>query len=142
MRKKIAFIAGVSGKDGAYTIAFLLKKGYTIQISFTELGIDLEFIGKDAHEKVTIKKCNNPEYQLELGKEILAEDSQCFRATKVELLHGDPTKATPKMGSAAKYDLDALLIEIEESDLEIIKKDRFLHLRGSESLFEFLKEYE
>ena len=40
----------------------------------------------------------NPDYQLEIGKEVLAVDPRYFRPTEVDLLIGDATKAKDKIG--------------------------------------------
>ena len=62
-------------------------------MSFAEVGIELEFKGEGENEKAYVTKCNNSEYQLEIGKEVLAVDPRYFRPTEVELLIGDATKA-------------------------------------------------
>ena len=50
-----------------------------------------------------LQKCNNPKYQLEIGKEVLAIDPKYFRPTEVDLLIGDPTKAKEKLGWEPKF---------------------------------------
>ena len=45
-----------------------------VKMSFAEAGIDVEFKGKGEEEKGTIKACNNPNYQLEIGREVVAVD--------------------------------------------------------------------
>jgi len=105
-----------------------------VKMAFSYIGIELEFTGKGINEKATIFKCNNPSYQLEIGKEILSVDPKYFRPTEVDLLVGDPTKAKKKLGWELEYDLKALINEMMESDLKLMKKDQYLKDGGYETL--------
>ena len=69
-----------------------------VKMAFDNVGIELEFTGSGVDEVAKVSKCNNPNYQLEIGKEILAIDPKYFRPTEVDLLIGDPTKAKEKLG--------------------------------------------
>ena len=64
-----------------------------VRLSFAEVGIELEFKGIGVNEKASVVKCNNPAFQIEIGKEVLSIDPSYFRPTEVDLLIGDPTKA-------------------------------------------------
>ena len=97
-----------------------------VRMSFNELGIELEFKGEGEEEKAYVKTCTNPEYQLEIGKEVLAVDPQYFRPTEVDLLIGDPTKANKKLGWLPEYDLQDLIREMMESDIRLMKKEQYL----------------
>ena len=97
-----------------------------VRISFAEVGIELEFIGTGVNEKATISKCNNPEFQLELGKEVLSVDPSYFRPTEVDLLIGDPTKAKEKLGWVPEYDLASLVKDMMKSDVKLMQKDQYL----------------
>jgi GDPmannose 4,6-dehydratase len=99
-------------------------------MSFSELGIELEFKGKGVDEKAFIKACNNPEYQIKIGKEILGVDPKYFRPTEVDLLIGDPTKAKEKLGWVCNYDLKGLIKEMMQSDIKLMKKDQYLRKGG------------
>jgi GDPmannose 4,6-dehydratase len=77
-----------------------------------------------------IKACNNPEYQLEIGKAVVAVDPKYFRPTEVELLIGDPTKSMTKLGWKPKYDLPALVKDMMSSDLALFKRDQYLQKGG------------
>ena len=103
-------------------------------MSFSYIGIELEFTGKGIHEKATIFKCNNPGYQLEIGKEILSIDPKYFRPTEVDLLVGDPTKAKTKLGWELEYDLPALVKDMMQSDIKLMTKDQYLRGGGYETL--------
>ena len=105
-----------------------------VRMSFAEVGIELEFKGEGIDEKGYIKACNNPEFQLEIGKEVLAVDSKYFRPTEVDLLIGDPTKAQTKLGWECKYDLQDLVKDMMQSDLKLMKKDQYLKEGGYTTL--------
>ena len=101
-----------------------------VKMSFNEVGIELDFRGEGVDEKAFVKACHKPEYQLEIGKEILSVDPKYFRPTEVDLLVGDPTKATIKLGWERKYELADLIKEMMESDLKLMKKNRYLKEGG------------
>ena len=97
-----------------------------VKMSFGEVGIELEFKGKGVNEKAFVKSCSKFEYQLEIGKEVLAVDPQYFRPTEVELLIGDATKANTKLGWTPKYDLQYLIKEMMASDIHLMNKEQYL----------------
>ena len=97
-----------------------------VRMSFAHVGIELEFIGEEAKEKGYVKACNNPNYQLEVGKEIVAVDEKYFRPTEVELLIGDATKAREKLGWVPEYDLPALIEDMMSSDIKLMEKQQYL----------------
>ncbi len=105
-----------------------------VRMSFAEVGIELEFKGVGIEERGYVKACKNPEYQLEIGKEVLAVDPKYFRPTEVDLLIGDPTKAKTKLGWECKYDLAALVQDMMQSDLSLMKKDQYLKDGGYKTL--------
>jgi GDPmannose 4,6-dehydratase len=97
-----------------------------VRMSFAEVGIELEFSGEGVEEKAFVKACNNKDYQLEIGKEVLSVDAKYFRPTEVDLLIGDPTKAKTKLGWECEYDLAALVKDMMRSDIKLMKKDQYL----------------
>ncbi|WP_395050177.1 GDP-mannose 4,6-dehydratase [Flavobacterium sp.] len=97
-----------------------------VRMSFAEVGIELEFKGEGINEKGYVKACANPEFQIEIGKEVLAVDPKYFRPTEVDLLIGDPTKARTKLGWECKYDLAALVKDMMQSDIKLMQKDQYL----------------
>lgn len=101
-----------------------------VRMSFSEVGIELEFKGEGVNEKAYVKACNNPDYQLEKGKEVLAVDPKYFRPTEVELLIGDASKAKNKLGWVPKYDLQDLVKDMMQSDLKLMQKDQYLKEGG------------
>lgn len=92
-----------------------------VRMTFSELGIELEFSGEAEDEVGKVKSCSNPEYQLALGKEVVKIDSNYYRPTEVDLLLGDPTKANTQLGWIPKYDVKALCKEMIESDILLFK---------------------
>ncbi len=115
---------------------FVIATGVTttvrdfVRMAFKEAGIDIEFKGEGADERGYVIACNNPEYQVEIGKEVVAVDKAYFRPTEVELLIGDPTKSITKLGWKIKYDLPMLVEDMMTSDLNLFKKERSLRELG------------
>jgi GDPmannose 4,6-dehydratase len=105
-----------------------------IKMAFAELGIEIEFKGTGVEEKGYIKKCTHPEYQLEIGKNVIVVDKRYFRPTEVELLIGDPTKAQTKLGWKPKYDLPALVKDMVQSDVKLMKKEKYLRDGGYKTM--------
>jgi GDPmannose 4,6-dehydratase len=127
---------------------FVIATGITttvrdfVRMAFAELGIEVEFSGKDEHERGVIIDVDqeavqrlglNPE-NLKMGQEIVRVDAKYFRPTEVDLLLGDPTKSKTKLGWEPKYDLPALVKEMVASDLELMKKDEHLKSGGFKTL--------
>src|ERR1700755_289117 len=61
-------------------------------MAFQEIGVELEFKGKDEKEVGIVVKSTNPDFMVETGKEVIAVDARYYRPTEVDLLIGDPTK--------------------------------------------------
>jgi GDPmannose 4,6-dehydratase len=111
---------------------FVIATGVTttvrdfVKMSFKEVGVELEFKGEGVEEKGYVVACTNPEYQLEIGKNVVCVDPNYFRPTEVELLIGDATKSKTKLGWEPKYDLQALVKDMMQADLELFKRDTYL----------------
>lgn len=101
-----------------------------VRMAFGEVGIELEFKGTGDKEVGIVSACNNPEFQIEVGKEIVAVDPRYYRPTEVDLLIGDPTKAMTQLNWKPKYDLPALVKEMMENDVDLFRKDRMLQEAG------------
>lgn len=113
-----------------------------IKMSFEELGITVEFSGKeeteigvivDIDEKVALNLGLRLE-TLKLGQTVVKVDPKYYRPTEVELLIGDPTKSKTKLGWEPKYDLAALVKDMMASDLKLMKKDEYLKKGGFTTL--------
>jgi len=101
-----------------------------VKMAFSYIGIDLEFRGDGVFEKAFIKKCNNPEYKVKIGKEVLNVDPIYFRPTEVDLLVGDSSKAKKKLGWEAEIQLPELVEDMMKSDLKLMNKSRYLKEGG------------
>ncbi|MFD2999163.1 GDP-mannose 4,6-dehydratase [Pontibacter toksunensis] len=111
---------------------FVIATGVTttvrdfVKMAFAEVGIEIEFRGEGVEEKGYVAACSNPEYQLEVGREVVCVDVNYFRPTEVDLLIGDGTKAKEKLGWEPKHDLPALVKDMMQSDVELFKRDTYL----------------
>lgn len=107
-----------------------------VKMAFNYLGIEIEFKGEGINEKGYISACNNPKYQIEIDKEVVAVDPRYFRPTEVDLLIGDPTKSKTKLGWEPKYDLKALVEDMMKSDIQLFERDKYL-LQGGHPVFNY-----
>lgn len=90
-----------------------------VRMAFSEIGVELEFQGENDSEIAVVKTCNNPLYQLKIGKKVVSVDPEYYRPTEVDLLIGDPTKSKTKLDWVPKYDLAGLVKEMVENDLKL-----------------------
>lgn len=115
---------------------FVIATGVTtevrefVRLAFAELGIEVEFRGKNEEEKGYVVSCNNDEYQLEKGKEVVAVDKRYYRPTEVELLIGDASKIKKTLGWEPSFNLQQLVTDMVQSDIKLMKKDRYLRDGG------------
>lgn len=113
-----------------------------VKMSFAELGIEVEFAGKEEHEKGVIIDYDEDRIRelglntelIKIGQTIVKVDVRYFRPTEVELLIGNPTKAFEKLGWKPKYDLPALVKDMVESDLKLMRKEDYLKKGGYNTL--------
>jgi GDPmannose 4,6-dehydratase len=101
-----------------------------VRLAFREVGVELEFRGEGVDEKAYVVSCNDDNYQIEIGKEILSVDPHYFRPTEVDLLIGDPTKAKEKLGWVPEHDLSALVKDMMQMDIKLMQKDQYLKEGG------------
>jgi GDPmannose 4,6-dehydratase len=120
---------------------FVLATGETHTVrefaekSFNELGIELEWKGKEEKEKGIVKSVNwdkakqlldstydpgSYKYsfseKLKAGDTVLLIDPNYYRPTEVDLLIGDPSKAEQKLGWKAKTKFEDLVLLMIKSD--------------------------
>ena len=114
---------------------FVIATGVTttvrefVKMSFAELGIEIEFSGKDTQEKgviIDVDEAKAASLKLNLehlkpGTTVIRVDPKYFRPTEVDLLIGDPTKANTQLGWKPKYDLAGLVKEMVEGDLKVMR---------------------
>lgn len=104
---------------------FVIATGITtsvrdfVRMAFNEIGVELAFEGENENEVAKVISCNNPLYQLEIGKIVVSVDPDYYRPTEVDLLIGDPTKSKTQLGWKPEYNLQALVKEMVESDLKL-----------------------
>ncbi len=91
------------------------------ELSFAELGMDIEWSGSAENEVGIDKKS---------GKEVIGVDKRYYRPAEVETLLGDPTKAKLKLGWEAKTTFNQLVKEMVASDLEVAQKDALVRREG------------
>jgi GDPmannose 4,6-dehydratase len=108
-----------------------------VKMAFAEAGINLRFEGKDAEEKGIVDSLNTEklkalglENSLKPGDEVVAVDPRYYRPTEVDLLIGDPSKANNQLGWKPKYNVHTLVEDMMRSDIELMKKDKFLKDSG------------
>lgn len=115
---------------------FVIATGITtpvrefVRMAFNEVGIEIEFKGREASETGIVVSCTNPAYQLEKGREVVVVDARYYRPTEVDLLIGNATKSRTKLGWIPKYDLPMLVKEMVEADIELFTKEKILSEAG------------
>jgi len=113
-----------------------------IRMAFAELGIEIEFSGKGENERGVIIDVDQDKVELfglnadalKFGQTVVKVDPAYYRPTEVDLLIGDPSKAKQKLGWEPKYDLQALVTDMVQSDLHLAKKDEHIKKGGYNTL--------
>jgi len=127
---------------------FVIATGVTttvrefVRMAFAELGIEVEFSGKDEAEKGVIIDRDNDRLKelgldpdkIKLGQTIVKVDPSYYRPTEVDLLIGDPKKANSKLGWIPKYNLEMLVNEMVLSDLKLMQREEYLKKGGFDTL--------
>jgi GDPmannose 4,6-dehydratase len=101
-----------------------------VRMAFAEVGITIRFEGEGVDEKGYVEYCESPDFQIEIGKEVVAIDPKYFRPTEVDLLIGDPTKSNTQLGWIPKYDLPMLIKDMMTADVNFFRKERLLKEYG------------
>ena len=101
-----------------------------VSMAFAEVGIAIEFKGTGVHEKAFVVSCSDPNYQLEIDKEVLSVDPSYFRPTEVEILLGDSTMARRELGWAPKISLEEIISEMIDNDNMEAQKELILKKQG------------
>ena len=92
-----------------------------IEFAWGYLGKKIRWEGKGVKEKG---------YDEESGKLIIEVDPRYFRATEVENLLGDPSKAQKKLGWKPKISFEDMVYEMMSNDLNIAKRDSLVKEHG------------
>jgi GDPmannose 4,6-dehydratase len=100
--------------------------------AFAHVGATLVFKGQGVNETGIIDSVNSTIEGncLKAGDEVLAIDPRYFRPTEVDLLLGDPTKSKTVLGWKPKYDVNALLREMVDADLDLMRGENVLKQGG------------
>lgn len=93
------------------------------EVAFREVGIDIDWQGKDADERGINRKT---------GEVVIGIDPVYYRPTEVETLLGDPTKAKKKLGWEPKVTFEGLIKEMVAADLDTAKRDALVKREGFE----------
>ena len=123
---------------------FVIATGVTttvrefIKMAFNELGIEVEFSGRNENERGVIIDIDEEKITelglnhdaLRFGQTVVKVDPAYYRPTEVDLLVGDASKAKQKLGWVPKYNLQALVNDMMKSDLHLVKKDDYLKKGG------------
>jgi GDPmannose 4,6-dehydratase len=131
---------------------FVIATGVTttvrdfVKMTFAYLGVTLKFEGSEEQEVGVVQGIEIAKQQelgivkcgLKEGDVLVIVDRKYYRPTEVDLLIGDPTKSNEKLGWKPKFDLNALVNDMMQSDLELMKKDQFLKHKG----YKVLTQYE
>ena len=117
-----------------------------IDMAFGEIGLKLEFRGKDEAEEGFLVQLDKslfckvvgeeylPNVEKLMDKALVAVDPQYFRPTEVEVLIGDNTKAKTKLGWEPQYTLSDLCNDMVISDVKLMKKEEYLRQGGYQIL--------
>ncbi len=122
---------------------YVIATGITTEVrefvrrAFHEIGIKINFKGEGVDEKGYIEMINDGLFVERVGAEYLEAiysikdavvevDSNYFRPTEVDLLIGDATKSRTKLGWTPEYDLNALIEDMMQSDVKLMKKEIYL----------------
>jgi GDPmannose 4,6-dehydratase len=109
-----------------------------ITMAFKEIGIGIEFKGKDVgeagilvaiDEDIFVKRIGESYLKTlkkRVGEKVIKVDPKYFRPTEVELLIGDATKARTKLSWEPKYTLKTLIEDMMYSDVKEMKKEAYL----------------
>lgn len=117
-----------------------------VRQSFEEIGIEIEFAGKNENEKGVVVDLDEERLHtyglsadnIKMGQTVVRVDPRYFRPTEVELLIGDASKANKQLGWKPKYDLPALIHEMMQSDVKEMQKDDYLK-KGGFKIFNYFE---
>ena len=107
-------------------------------MSFAEIGVTLDFQGEGVNETALLNNIDEKVFNKKVGEAFLANfkqrigeqlvgiDPVYFRPTEVELLIGDATKAQTRLNWKPEYDLPALIEDMMQYDIKLMKRESYL----------------
>jgi GDPmannose 4,6-dehydratase len=93
-----------------------------VELSFKEIGIQINWIGSGIDEKGVDQH----------GNVLVEIDTEYFRPAEVDLLIGDFTKAKNQLGWEPTYTVEQLCSEMVQEDIKLFAKDKYLQDGGYE----------
>jgi len=115
-----------------------------IDMAAKEIGLKIEFRGEGPDEIGVLYDVDQERFIEKVGDKYLDQiisraavkdvivgvDKRYFRPTEVDLLIGDPTKSKTQLGWEPYYDLPALITDMMNSDVKLMKKESYLKEGG------------
>ena len=112
-----------------------------VEMAFAETGINIAFRGEGVDEKGYISSIDKAIFDQRVGagyydkilkqtNAVVEVDAAYFRPTEVDLLIGDAAKARTKLGWQPEYDLPALVADMMQADIKLMKKEMYLKEGG------------
>lgn len=113
-----------------------------VDMAFAQIGCRLSYKGKGMDEVGILDSIDKdifcqkvgqehyPAFAKRIGETLVAVDAKYFRPTEVDFLLGDARKSREVLGWEPEYDLAALVREMMDSDLVLMRKDSFLKENG------------
>lgn len=102
-----------------------------VTMAANELGVTLEFSGKDTYEIATVTLINGDNApSINVGDVIVRVDPRYFRPAEVDTLLGDPTKAKEQLGWEPLISVEDMCAEMVECDLDKAKQHALLKAHG------------
>lgn len=123
-----------------------------VKMAAEEIGMEINFEGEKENEKGFLTAIDEKVFKEKVGEEylagikskvesrkskvgaVVAVDPAYYRPAEVDLLIGDPTKANTKLGWYPEYDLKGLIADMMQSDIHLMKKDKYLQEGGYRTL--------
>ena len=100
------------------------------ELSFKEIGIDIEWRGEGVDEKGVAVSIVDRMKHVVPGDIVIEVDSNYFRPTEVANLIGNPEKARSALGWQHKIPFHELVAEMVHEDLKIAKRDKIWQANG------------
>ncbi|HPR32688.1 MAG TPA: GDP-mannose 4,6-dehydratase, partial [Prolixibacteraceae bacterium] len=122
-----------------------------IRMAAAEIGLEISFSGSGTGETGALTAIDEARFIEKVGEKylpflkermrstdlaneknrnIVGVDPRYFRPTEVDLLLGDPSKSKNLLGWEPRYNLNALIADMMENDIKLMKKERYLKEGG------------
>ncbi len=133
---------------------YVIATGITTEVrefirrAFREIGLELKFKGENEKEEATIASVDEKVFSEKVGETymsgiwkkinnesaVVCVDPSYFRPAEVELLIGNANKARKQLGWVPEYDLNALIEDMMQADIHLMKKESYLQEGGYRTL--------